>query len=106
MNGSVQKVGIPGIPGCIEHAYSIWDIIQEAKVNKKDLKVVWLDLGNAYGSVPHELLFKAMEFFHIPENVKSIMQNYYNKFRMRFATENFTTDWHRLEVGIGAGCIT
>ena len=104
INESVQKAGIPGIPECIEHAYSIWDIIQEAKKNRKDLNVVWLDLANAYGSVPHELLFKAMEFFHIPEKVKNIMRNYYNKFRMRFTTENFTTDWHRLEVGIGAGC--
>ena len=32
------------------------------------------------------------------------MRNYYSKFQMRFTTENFTTDWHRLEVGIGAGC--
>ena len=104
INESVQKAGIPGIPGCIEHAYSIWDIIKEAKENKGDLNVVWLDLANAYGSVPHELLFKAMEFFHIPEKVMNIMRNYYSKFQMRFTTENFTTDWHRLKAGIGAGC--
>ena len=104
INESVQKAGVPGIPGCIEHAYSIWDIIQEAKKKGKDLNIVWLDLANAYGSVPHELLFKAMDFFHIPEKIKNIMRNYYSKFRMRFTTENFTTDWHRLEVGIGAGC--
>ena len=104
INESVQKAGIPGIPGCVEHASSIWDIIQEAKKTEGDLNVVWLDLANAYGSVPHELLFKAMDFFHIPEKIKNVMRNYYNKFRMRFTTENFTTDWHRLEVGIGAGC--
>ena len=28
---SVQKAGVPGIPGCIEHAFTIWDAIQEAK---------------------------------------------------------------------------
>ena len=38
------------------------------------------------------------------EKVKAVMKNYYNKFKMRFTTEDFTTDWHRLEVGIGAGC--
>ena len=99
INESIQKARVPGIPGCIEHACSIWDIIQEAKKSKGDL-----DLANANGSVPHELLFKAMEFFHIPEKVRKIMRNYYNKFKMRFTTEDFTTDWHRLEVGIGAGC--
>ena len=40
INESVQKAGIPGIPGCIEHAFSIWDNIKEAKEMKGDLNVV------------------------------------------------------------------
>ena len=70
------------------------------------MNVVWLDLdlANAYGLVAHELLFKAMDFFHVPENVKKVMMNYYSKFKIPFTTEDFTTDWHQLEVGIGAGC--
>ena len=32
------------------------------------------------------------------------MMQYYSKFKMRFTTPNFTTDWHALEVGIAAGC--
>ena len=32
----------------------IWDVIQDAKSNKMDLSVVWLDLANAYDSVPHQ----------------------------------------------------
>ena len=101
---SVQKAGIPGIPGCVEHAFGIWDSIQEAKRDKEDLHVIWLDLANAYGSVPHELLLKAMDFFHIPEEVKQLMMKYYRQFKMRFTTESFTSEWHRLEVGIAAGC--
>ncbi|XP_012938538.1 uncharacterized protein LOC106011905 [Aplysia californica] len=37
---TVQKAGVPGIPGCIEHAFTIWDTIQEAKKNKESLNVV------------------------------------------------------------------
>ena len=101
---SIQKAGVPGIPGCVEHAFSIWEAIQTAKNKKEDLNVVWLDLANAYGSVPHELLMKAMEFFHIPVAVRLLMKRYYDHFQMRFTTEKFTTEWHRLEVGIAAGC--
>ena len=101
---SVQKAGVAGIPGCIEHAFTIWDAIQEAKKTKESLNVVWLDLANAYGSVPHELLMKAMDFFYIPQEVQSIMKEYYDNFRMRSSTEDFTTEWHRLEIGIAAGC--
>ena len=101
---SVQKAGIPGIPGCIEHAYTIWDAIKQAKKDKLDLNVVWLELANAYGSVPHKLLAKAMEFFYVPEPVIGLMMQYYDCFKMRFSTRNFSTEWHRLEVGIAQGC--
>lgn len=100
----VQKAGLPGIPGCVEHAFSIWEEIQRAKQEKQNLSVVWLDLANAYGSVPHKVLFKAMDHFYIPNKVQKIMKDYYGTFKMRFTTKSFTTSWHRLEVGIAAGC--
>ena len=104
INEEVQKAGLPGVPGCIEHVSTIWSAIQDAKKDKTDLSVVWLDLANAYGSVPHTILFKAMDHFHIPECVKELMMSYYGNFQMRFTTSEFTTDWHALEVGIAAGC--
>ena len=100
----MQKAGIPGIPGCVEHAYAIWDAIQKAKKDKEDLDVVWLDLANAYGSVPHKLLKMAMEHFWFPEAVQDLLMSYYDNFVIRFSTGKFTTEWQRLEVGIAAGC--
>ena len=100
----VQKAGIPGVPWCVEQAFSILDTIQNAKKNKEDLSVVWFDLANAYGSVPHRLLTKAMNHFYIPGKVQLLMERYYNNFKMRFTTKDFTTDWHRVEVGIATGC--
>ncbi|KAL6487621.1 hypothetical protein MHYP_G00042470 [Metynnis hypsauchen] len=61
-----QKAGLPGFPGCIEHASMIWEQIQCAKREKSDLHVVWLDMANAYGSVTHKLVEFVLEFFHIP----------------------------------------
>jgi len=108
MNGyideTVQKAGVPGIPGCVEHAFSIWDTIQKAKEEKGDLSVVWLDLANAYGSVPHKLLKLAMEHFWIPAEIQKLMMKYYDNFMMRFTVGDFTTEWQRLEIGIAAGC--
>ena len=101
---TVQKAGVPGIPGCVEHAYAIWDAIQKSKEHKENLSVVWLDLANAYGSVPHKLLKMAMEHFWIPEEIQQLMMKYYDNFVMRFTTAGFTTEWQRLEIGIAAGC--
>ena len=81
----------------------IWDEIQVAKKEKLDLAVIWLDLANAFGSVPHKVLEYLMRHFLIPEEVIQLMMNYYGKFIMRFST-TFTTNWQKLEIGIPAGC--
>ena len=92
VNEDVQKAGIPGIPGCIEHAFAIWEAIENAKQCKENLSVVWLDLANAYGSVPHALIQAAMDFFWIPKKVQHMLMKYYNNFKMRFTTGTFTTE--------------
>ena len=66
--------------------------------------MIWLDLGNAYGSVPHALIKYSLEFFHVPERLKLYLMQYYDGFRMRFTTRSYTTRWQELEVGIPMGC--
>ena len=73
MDVSVQKGGIPGVPGCLEHATMIWDSIQKAKSNRRNLDVVWLDLANAYGSVPHEMIQMSLKAYHVPENIRKML---------------------------------
>ena len=65
---------------------------------------VWLDLANAYGSVPHQLLWKTLEAHHVPQPVIHILQEYFSGFMMRFSTKTYTTRWVPLEVGIATGC--
>lgn len=104
LDTSIQKGGVAGIPGCLEHASMIWEVIQKAKSQKKDLDVVWLDLANAYGSVPHQMIQQALRMYHVPENICQMLEKYFGGFRMRFSTTNFTTDWVNLDVGIAMGC--
>ncbi|KAK0155306.1 hypothetical protein N1851_002364 [Merluccius polli] len=99
-----QKAGVPGFPGCVEHSTMIWDQIQKAKREKIDLHVIWLDLANAYGSVPHQLINYAMEFFHMPTCVKNLVAQYFSNLQMCFSLQDFTTGWQQLEVGIAMGC--
>ncbi len=101
---SWQKARIPGFPGCVEHASMIWEQIQTTKREKKDLHIIWLELANAYGSVPHLLIAYALEFFYIPDNIRTMIMNYFQDMHMCFALKKVTTGWQQLEVGITMGC--
>ena len=69
INISVQKEGILGVSGCLEHATMIWKAIQRARTEKLSLDVVWLDLANAYGSGDHQVIQLALRLYHVPEDI-------------------------------------
>lgn len=71
---SVQKAGIPGFSVCLEHTSMIWHQIQAAKKDKRDLHVIFLDLANVFGSVPHKLLWESFHFFHMPEPITTLVK--------------------------------
>lgn len=45
---SVQKGGVPGFLGCLEHTSVMSQVIKEAKTNNSTLSVVWLNLAKAF----------------------------------------------------------
>ena len=73
INTAVQKEGVLGITGCLEHGNMICEAIQKAKTNKKDLDVIWLDLANAFGSVSHQVILLSIWIYHIPEEISKIL---------------------------------
>ena len=67
--------------------------------------VIWLDLENAYGSVRHQLLEKAMEFFWIPEDIKNLISMYFKHTYVRFSNDKYSTNCQKLNIGIMMGCV-
>ena len=77
----------------MEHTSVITHIIWEAKEKNGELAVIWLDLANAYGTLPHQFIDITLHKYHVPENVRKLLDHYYNNFKMRFNVEEFTTNW-------------
>ena len=75
--------GVPGIPGCMEHTGVISQLIKEAKMYKGNLAVLWLNLKNAYGSIPHKLVELTLKRYHVPEGISNLILDYYNTFKVR-----------------------
>ncbi|KAM4567620.1 uncharacterized protein V3H82_011871 [Fundulus diaphanus] len=101
---SIQKAGISGFSGCVEHASIIWHQIQLARKDGTDLHVVFLDLANAFGSVPHDLLWTAFDYFRVPSALTTLVKAYFQDIQLCVTTAEYTTKWQHLEVGIMAGC--
>lgn len=103
VNTSCQGAGIPGFPGCVEHSDVIWEQIQQAKCERSNLHVAWLDPVNMYGSATHQLIDYATEFYHMPINIRSLVSGYFKHLLMAFTLQEFTTRWQQLELGIAIG---
>lgn len=82
----------------------IWEQLQSAKRSKSDLHIVWLDLANAFGSVPHQFITYVLNFFHIPSLIQDLVGNCFNNLYVCYTTWNTSTDWHWLKKGITMGC--
>ena len=83
---SIQKAGIAGFSGCVEHASVIWHQIQTAKKEGTNLHVVFLDLANAFGSVPHNLLWTAFDYFRVPTAFTTLVKGYFQDIRLCVTT--------------------
>ena len=74
---TVQKHGVPGVKGCIEHFGAVWEVIKDGRIGKKDLPIVWLDFANAYGAVPHVLIARALHFYNVPQKIIDVIFLYF-----------------------------
>ena len=101
---SVQKGLVAGMPGCLKHTGVLTQLLREAKERKEDLTVLWLDLANAYGSMPHKLVEEALKRHHVPPSVCDVIADYYKNFWLRACSSSVTSEWQTLEKGIITGC--
>ena len=61
---SIQKGCMEKIPGYSEHLWMAWHALKEARAQKSNLAVLWLDNANAYGSIPHKVIVFALHRYH------------------------------------------
>lgn len=101
---SVQNGGISGMPGCVEHTGVVSQLIREARENKGNLSVLWLDLADAFGSIPHKLIQLTLLKHHVSSRCRDIITDYYNNFRIRVSSGAVESSWHKVEIGIITGC--
>ena len=66
-----QKGFVPG-EGCLEHSFLVRSMMEDARRRHRPLHLVWFDLRNAFGSVPHNLIWYGMRKLGVPEEAFTI----------------------------------
>ena len=101
MDTTIQKAFVNGIPDCTEHHMA--EVIKEASVKHRSLSVCWLDLANAYGSVPHGLIQLALCHYHVPAQFSHTVSNLYSNLSATITSDKWATSCVPLQTGVYQG---
>ena len=78
----------------------LFEAMKEAKSEQRQIVISWIDLANAYGSVRHNLIQFALNWFHVPKLIQSLIFNYYNKLMAKVVTKERTSGFFLFDIGL------
>ena len=92
------------IPGCWEHLSMVWHALKEARAQRSNLAVIWLDIANAYGSIPHKLIVFTLHRYGVSPQWIRLIETYHKGIFSKSFSQSGTSSWHRHQRGIYAVC--
>ena len=73
---NAQKSARPS-EGCYEHAFILQSVLSDARRQPCPLCLAWLDIGNAFGSIPHSALSTTLLHMGFPPDLVRMITNVY-----------------------------
>ena len=101
---SSRKKGFLPFEGCAEHSFLLRSIFEDSKRRNKTLRVVWLDLKNAFGSVPHSSMWEMMSRLSVPHDFLDICEEIYRGSTQTVKSSTGPTAPLPVTQGIKQGC--
>ena len=71
----------------------------------RQIVVTWIDLANAYGSVRHNLIQFALNWYGVPRMIQELIFDYYEKVMATVITKNWSTGFFLFDIGLFQGCV-
>ena len=63
-------------------------VIKEVKSRNKNLAMAWIDYKKAYDMVPHSWIIECLDLFGVAENIKSLLVNSMEKWKVMLCSGN------------------
>ena len=98
-----QKSARPS-EGCYEHAFLLESIVNDARRQPRPLCLAWLDIRNAFGSVPHSALLTTLTHMGFPTDLVAMIQNAYTGATTEVLTPIGKTPSIPIHSGVKQGC--
>ena len=77
--------------------------INKARTKQRSLIITLLDLKNAVGEVHHNLIYKVLNYHHIPDHIKNVISSLYTDSQTSIITEQFSTPFITVGRGVLQG---
>jgi len=100
---SAQK-GFLRDEGCYEHNFVLQEVLTHAKRTRRPAVVAWLDLSNAFGSIPHAAIRRALVRSAVPRGLIAIWDSMYDGCTTRVRTAEGHTAPIPIRSGVRQGC--
>ncbi|XP_054720777.1 uncharacterized protein LOC129230404 [Uloborus diversus] len=90
--------------GVLDHNFVLESSLSRARRAKSELCVAWLDVSNAFGSLSHNAIFKAVEASGAGPTLLRLVKDIYSDCSTRFLSTEGVTDAVRISAGVKQGC--
>ena len=87
----------------MEHIFATSTIIQNAVQNGLPPSITFLDLKNAFGSVPHQLIYDMLAHIQLPFQVRSYISSAYSQLTAQVVTKHWSTPSFPISRGVFQG---
>ncbi|GBN56500.1 Retrovirus-related Pol polyprotein from type-2 retrotransposable element R2DM [Araneus ventricosus] len=96
--------GFTPFDGVLEHNFILQTRLESARAHKKDLCVAWLDVTNAFGALPHPLIYKALQAAGTGDQFIKIIKDIYTDCSTSILTNDSATSPISIKSGVKQGC--
>ena len=98
-----QKGCRKGSRGTNDLLYIDRALIKEVKSRNKNLPMAWIDYKKAYDMVPHSWIIECFDLFGVAENIKSLLVNSMEKWKVMLCSGNSGSGVAEIKRGIFQG---
>ncbi|GBN62835.1 Retrovirus-related Pol polyprotein from type-1 retrotransposable element R2 [Araneus ventricosus] len=90
--------------GVLEHNFTLQERFNDARDKRKDFCAAWLDVSNAFGSLPHCAIQNALQAARVGDALCSLFADMYSGCTTRILSNDSCTNLIQILSGVKQGC--